>query len=1162
MAHDSPPRTASRFGRFELVAELPGEEPTWVARVAADSQPKLCDLVRLERRTAGEPEAFVTEIRRVQALRASNLVRIVDAGVSGDELFVASEHTDAETLETLREAAGPEGLPVPAAMRIALDALEALSIAHGTSPRPIVHGALHPRHAFVGADGVTRLGGFGVARALASATDGRDDLAYVAPEQDRAGAEAPTPALDLYAVAVMLWECIAGRRRFAGGGEPEAKARSAPVEALRRIRGARVPAEVDEAISRALDPDPSRRYASADDLTMALEGAGLEHIATHSSVAALVERLVGPRIAARRSAVDAGLRGLAPRRAAMSSASGASAKAAAALPTSIFDDEWDVPADGGRATAAQAKAAKADAAKDIAKGVEPRATATSAAKLPATPQRAAAPTAAGRASFASAPALSRPGAAAPAKATAAPKPATSAPQPRLAAPVKPASRVPLPSAAATSARTPKPVAVAPPPAPAASSARARGPAGTAVDRVGPGSTLGRYDILMPVARGGMASVWAARLHGSRGFQKIVAIKTMLPDMSDDPDFESMFLDEARVAARIRHPNVVEILDLGEQDDVLYLVMEWVEGDTVGALLRGAKSMGGVPFPILLRLASQVCAGLHAAHELRDDDGNLVDLVHRDITPGNVLVSMSGYAKIVDFGIAKSKGRVHVTKGGSTTVKGKTPYLSPEQLEGNPVDRRSDVFSFGALLYTLSTGLHPFRGDAETVTIRNIVQKDPIPPRELNPLLPVELEKVLLKALEKKPRERFESAAEMQRALDLVATTIGDPLTDGDVAVFVRRAMGDVADKRAADLKAAIGAADAAERPGRQALGSASSVTPSGARPLPAADVAAPPVGVEAEAADAGAIDVDVELEASPEAPRAAPPPQRPKPPPPPPPRAAPVAPPAPRTSPAPVPPAVEAAAPAPIAKEAPPAPAPAPAPAEPAPPPIAATPIAAPLAQETAAAPPRAVAPRTLLGIAPPPPSAAVAMFEAPPAPVAAPAPWPPPEPEPVAAAPALGDDDEGAGPTHSTSTMRPPPRDRAADQRRKTARLAVGVAVAGCALVTGIALSSGHSKQAPASAGDARSAAAPLAAPAPTTLATESPSLATTPPPPADPVASASAAPSATAAATASAVASASAAPMPGPNATAGPLGAPGAKPTLAPNPFAKPKKYDPTGI
>lgn len=330
---------------------------------------------------------------------------------------------------------------------------------------------------------------------------------------------------------------------------------------------------------------------------------------------------------------------------------------------------------------------------------------------------------------------------------------------------------------------------------------------SALDKLKPRSTLGRYEILMRVAQGGMASVWAARLQGTRGFQKTVAIKTMLPDVSDDPEFETMFLDEARVAARIRHPNVVEIFDLGEQDDVLYLVMEWVEGDTLSGIQKAAKKLGGIPQNITLRIASQICAGLHAAHELRDDNGTLVDLVHRDISPGNILISTTGFAKVTDFGVAKSAGRLHVTRA-EGMVKGKTPYLSPEQLGTLPLDRRSDLFSLGVLLYVMVTGLHPFRGDSEFKTVENIALKDPIPPIELVPSVHPDLDKLILKALEKDRTKRYATAAEMQRGLDHVAAQVGDPVTDEDVAAFVKKCLGDTIAKNAADLRAAIAAADA------------------------------------------------------------------------------------------------------------------------------------------------------------------------------------------------------------------------------------------------------------------------------------------------------------------------------------------------------------------
>ncbi|WP_437549709.1 protein kinase [Sorangium sp. So ce367] len=466
---------------------------------------------------------------------------------------------------------------------------------------------------------------------------------------------------------------------------------------------------------------------------------------------------------------------------------------------------------------------------------------------------------------------------------AAPAPAASAEPSQPLPPVAPASATAPAIPVAAKTPPPPPAAAAPPggaPAVAATQegARGNGPASTssrtvatptgmqgpnklwgraasAVDQLGPGSTLGRYEILMPVAKGGMAAVWAARLQGTRGFRKIVAIKTMLPDVSDDPDFESMFLDEARVAARIRHPNVVEILDLGEEDDVLYIVMEWVDGETAGTLQKAAKRLGGIPQRIVLRIASQICAGLHNAHELRDDSGVLLDLVHRDISPANVLISTAGFVKIVDFGVAKSKGRLHVTRAGGI-VKGKTPYLSPEQLGGLPIDRRSDIFSLGALLYVLTTGLHPFRAETELATIENITIKNPLPPRELNGAIHPELDRIILKALEKDPESRFSTCAEMQRAIDQVASTLGEPTTDEDVAAFVRQAIGEIQSKRAQELRDAIAAVDAGaavnseRRPGASLEGHAAlaDVGAGSREGAPAAAAGSPP----AAAAPAGA----------------------------------------------------------------------------------------------------------------------------------------------------------------------------------------------------------------------------------------------------------------------------------------------------------------------
>jgi serine/threonine-protein kinase len=377
----------------------------------------------------------------------------------------------------------------------------------------------------------------------------------------------------------------------------------------------------------------------------------------------------------------------------------------------------------------------------------------------------------------------------------------------------------------------------------------------------PGDTLGRYEILMQVAKGGMAAVWAARLLGSRGFQKLVAIKTMLPDLSDDLDFEAMFQDEARLAARIRHPHVVEIVDLGEEDDWLYIVMEWVDGETIFTLNKHANAKGGIPLPILLRIVSETCAGLHAAHELRDDRGQLLNLVHRDISPQNVMVSFDGIVKIVDFGVAKATGRLHETRV-TGIMKGKVPYLSPEQLTTGKVDRRSDIFSLGVLIYVMVSGKHPFRADADPKTMDNICKRAHVPLRDLIPTVPPELEAIVDRALAKDPAERWPDCAAMQRVVDRLASSLGPPVTDGDVARYVRATLGELVEERRKRLAVSIQLADAriatpAER-GRRRSATRPAI---GGAPLPATYAGILPVKLDGSPDE---IELDVEPDPEPD----------------------------------------------------------------------------------------------------------------------------------------------------------------------------------------------------------------------------------------------------------------------------------------------------------
>lgn len=206
----------------------------------------------------------------------------------------------------------------------------------------------------------------------------------------------------------------------------------------------------------------------------------------------------------------------------------------------------------------------------------------------------------------------------------------------------------------------------------------------------PGTRLGRYELLVPIARGGMARVWAARQHGQRGFQKLVAIKTILPHLAEEPEFERMFLDEARIASGVHHPNVCEIYELGEDKRTLYLAMEWVNGDSLSRVLRASGKTEAFDARVVARIVADACAGVHAAHELADDDGQPLGVVHRDMSPHNVLLTADGVTKVCDFGVAKALGQLHEqTSAGQ--LKGKISYMSPEQVTGAPIDRRSDVF---------------------------------------------------------------------------------------------------------------------------------------------------------------------------------------------------------------------------------------------------------------------------------------------------------------------------------------------------------------------------------------------------------------------------------------------------------------------------------------
>jgi serine/threonine-protein kinase len=326
----------------------------------------------------------------------------------------------------------------------------------------------------------------------------------------------------------------------------------------------------------------------------------------------------------------------------------------------------------------------------------------------------------------------------------------------------------------------------------------------------PGTLLGRYELLVPIARGGMARVWAARQHGQRGFQKLVAIKTILPHLAEEPEFERMFLDEARIASGVHHPNVCEIYELGEERRTLYLAMEWANGDALSRVLRPNGGGAGIRAEALdprvaARIVADACAGAHAAHELSDDDGRPLGVVHRDLSPHNVLLTMDGVAKVCDFGVAKALGQLH-DQTSSGQLKGKISYMPPEQVTGSPIDRRSDVFSLGCILYEATTGMRAFRGEGDHQIMRAIMQSEIAPPTSVIRHYPAELERIVLRALAYEPTLRFPTAEQMRFALEEYLAR-GQLVTQSNVAQTVRALIGDQIERRKERIRQASSAAE-------------------------------------------------------------------------------------------------------------------------------------------------------------------------------------------------------------------------------------------------------------------------------------------------------------------------------------------------------------------
>ncbi len=314
-----------------------------------------------------------------------------------------------------------------------------------------------------------------------------------------------------------------------------------------------------------------------------------------------------------------------------------------------------------------------------------------------------------------------------------------------------------------------------------------------------GVSLGSCELLVKIGQGGMASVWVAREHGAEGGPRLVAVKTMLPQLSDDPKFRAMFLDEVGLVRSIHHENVVNLHSTAEAGGLLYMVMEWVEGDSLRAVIQEAKKRRPIPPEIAVRVIADAAAGLHAAHELTGWDGELRGVVHCDVSPHNILCGIDGNVKLVDFGVANAMSQVDDTD----EVKGKFGYMSPEQARGDPIDRRSDVFSLGIVLFELTTGYRLFVGRDNAHTL-DLVKWGRLPkPTDVIPDYPRALEPIVLKALERDLDLRFQTADELRDALERYLVDERILVTRAGVASLVKRVLGERIERIRIAVRAAL-----------------------------------------------------------------------------------------------------------------------------------------------------------------------------------------------------------------------------------------------------------------------------------------------------------------------------------------------------------------------
>lgn len=295
-------------------------------------------------------------------------------------------------------------------------------------------------------------------------------------------------------------------------------------------------------------------------------------------------------------------------------------------------------------------------------------------------------------------------------------------------------------------------------------------------------TVGRYSLLSKIATGGMGAVHLARLDSMQGVERFFAIKLLLPQFAEDKAVVDMFVTEARIASRITHPNVCQVYELGIERDELFICMEYLKGIPATSILKAHKPLNPVATNVAVAIAQQVCAGLQFAHDLKDEAGNPLGIVHRDISPGNIFITTTGSVKVLDFGVVKAKDSTYKTRTGA--LKGKFGYMSPEQIMAEELDHRSDIFSLGICLVELLTNRRLFTRESEFTTLKAITE-NPIPTlHSMRSELPIELSNVLEKALARRADERFSSMKEFASALGEAMKDHGGIADSGQIADYV------------------------------------------------------------------------------------------------------------------------------------------------------------------------------------------------------------------------------------------------------------------------------------------------------------------------------------------------------------------------------------------